>query len=294
MLYTQPPATNINPDDAPYMAGFTKGFDFDGAARGTLDIEGLPIVVDVAEIDQYPNEIYAMIRKNGLGTSDSSAVLGVNPYTSRSELIEEKCRDYSTAEEKAIGDKDAVRKGRDLEPLIVAKHEQIIKKKIIKPVHMYAHKEYPHIKFNFDGVIDKTMMPDGTFQYIPDEIKVVTMFGKKHYNFQKAYFVEGLGFKTEVPEPPNFSFVNSIQDKAAAIGIPPYYYTQLQQQILGLNAPFGYLTIMLETDWRVYSYLVWRDEKVISNLILEGYKVWNTILKNRKPSFNLGLDGIVG
>ena len=101
---------------------------------------------------------------------------------------------------------------------------------------MYMHKDYPFITINFDGV---TGTPK---QYIPAEIKVVTMYGEKHYDFSKAMYHEQINRFLPLPE--DVSDRNwSIENKAAYYGIPPYYYTQLQQQqMLGLNAPFGYLS----------------------------------------------------
>ena len=239
---------------------------------GTLDLEGLPLYIDVEHIDEYQNEIYALIRKHGLGTSDSSILLGVNPYETLEELIQSKVRPYLTQEEKEIGEKDAVKRGRDCEPIIIDKHSKLMRRRIIKPTDMYVHKDYPWIKFNFDGVIDK---PKGVDQYIPDEIKTISMYGMKHWDTTKAYFSEKYGLR-DVPE--NYSKLDvSIQNKASMYGVPPYYYTQLQQQILGLNAPFGYLTILFDKTWELHSYLIWRDEKTINELILQGYKAWQRI-----------------
>lgn len=243
---------------------------------GELDLDGIPLKVDVADIDKYPNEQYAIIRKHGLGTSDSSVILGVNPYTTKSELIAEKCRDYLTEEEKAVGDKTAVKKGRDLEPIIIDKFAKIMGTKCIKPTDMYVHTEYPWIKFNFDGVMDKNNVID---QYIPAEIKVVTIYGEKHYDRTKAWFRESVGCQL-IPE--DYSKTNnSIETKAALYGIPPYYYTQLQQQILGLDAPYGYLTVMFDKTWEVVSYFIWRDDNCINQLILEGFKVSEQIAAKR-------------
>ena len=88
---------------------FTSGFDFINENEGILDLSELDIEIDIANIDKYPNEQYALLRKNGLGTSDSSIVLGVNPYTSKNDLIAEKCRNYLTEEELEVGTKSAVR-----------------------------------------------------------------------------------------------------------------------------------------------------------------------------------------
>lgn len=267
---------------------YTSGFDYDKINAGILDLSELDIEVDIANIDQYPNQEYALLRKNGLGTSDSSVVLGVNPYNSKNDLIQEKCRDYLTEEELEVGYKSPVRKGRELEPLIIYKHSQIMDRHVIKPIDMYRHKDYPYIKFNFDGVLDKLYNEDGTYQYIPDEIKVVTMYGQKHYNKDKAIFREAVGWSTL---PPHYEDSNkSIEAKAADYGIPPYYYTQLQQQIFGLNAPYGFLTVMFDMSWEIVSYFVWRDQKVINQLIIEDTKTWNTIEAKRPKNFNLGVE----
>lgn len=280
--------TLYNKDNVDFTQKYTSGFDFTDENAGQLDLSLLDIEIDIANIDQYPNEEYALLRKNGLGTSDSSIVLSVNPYTTRAELVAQKCRDYLTEEELAVGDKAAVRKGRELEPLIIHKHGQILGKRIIKPIDMYRSKEYPFIKFNFDGVIDKEYLEDGTYQYIPDEIKVVTMYGRKHYKKNLATFSELTGWRDI---PPHYEEMDvSIEEKAAMYGIPPYYYTQLQQQIWGLNAPYGFLTVMFEDNWEIHSFFVWRDQKTINQLIIEDTKLWNLIESKRPDSFDLGIE----
>lgn len=273
----------IEKDNVDFTQKYTHGFDYDKANAGKLNLTGLPLEIDIEYIDQYPNEEYALLRKNGLGTSDSSIVLGVNPYTTKAELIQQKCRDYLTEEELAVGDKSAVRKGRELEPLIIFKHSQVMGRRVIKPVDMYHHKDFPFIKFNYDGVID--MGESG--QYIPDEIKVVTTYGVKYYNKAKSTFSESVGWK-EIP--PHYETLNkTIEEKAALYGIPPYYYTQLQQQIWGLNAPYGFLTVLFESTWELHSFMVWRDDKTINQLIVDDSKTWSIIESRRPKNFNLGV-----
>lgn len=282
------PAEIFVTDNFDFTQKWTSGIDYNQFNAGELDLSELNIEIDISNIDQYPNEEYALLRKNGLGTSDSSIVLGVNPYKTRSDLIAEKCRDYLTEEELEVGDKSAVRKGRDLEPMIIYKHSQIMDRHVIKPIDMYRHKDYPHIKFNFDGVLDKLYNDDGTYQYIPDEIKVVTIYGMKHYQFDKAFFREHKGFGII---PPHYEEENiNIEGKANMYGIPPYYYTQLQQQIFGLNAPYGFLTVLNEKNWEINSFFVWRDQKVINQLIIEDSKTWSIIENKRPAGFNLGVE----
>lgn len=244
-----------------------QNYDYD-----KLDLKGLDLKIDVADINLYPNEQYAILRKHGLGTSDSSILCGVNPYTTLPELIQEKARNYLTEEEKAVGNKVAVKKGRDLEPVIIDKFSKIIGKRIVKPSDMYVHANYPWLKFNFDGVIDKI---EG--QYIPAEIKVVTQAGLKHYNAAKAWFRESQGF-LNIPE--DYSKTNnSIETKASLYGIPPYYYTQLQQQIFGLKAPYGHLTVLLDSYWEVVSFFVWRDDACIKTILTQGWQAWEKVCK---------------
>lgn len=239
------------------------------ALETKLDLTRTELEIAYANIDQLPNEQYAMIRKDGLGTSDSSCVLGVNPYKTRAELIAEKCRNYLTEEELAVKNETAVRKGLDLEPLVMKKVSEQLQMPTYKPVDMYRHKLYPYLAFNFDGVTDINK------QYIPVEIKIITAKGIRHYALQKATYQEGI---TKRPIPQDFSQSNnSIQTKAGQYGIPPYYYTQLQQQILGLNAPFGYLATLVETTWKLHVFFIWKDTKCITDLIIQGNKVWEQI-----------------
>jgi hypothetical protein len=241
-----------------------------------LDLTNLPIKIDIEDIDsviEKSNEEFAIMRRNGLGGSDSSSVLGVNPFTTRQQLIQQKARDTLTEEEKEVGEKVAVRKGRDLEPLIIQKTEKAFNIDVFKPKDMYRFKAYPWLTMNFDGVVEND---DGT--YYPNEIKVVTLYGQKHYNFNKAFYDETQGM---LPLPENYaaSEINSIETKAMQYGIPPYYYTQLQQEMLALNSNYGILSVLRDSDWRLFSFYVHRDPFVQSRLITEGYKVWEEIEK---------------
>lgn len=255
----------------------------DGEARAAianediraLDLSKLPIEIAIENIDEVlaeDNAKFALLRKEGLGGSDSSMVLNVNPYKSRTDLIQEKARDTLTEEEKEVSDKVAVRKGRDLEPLIIEKTSKFLQTDVFKPKDMYRFKDYPYLTMNFDGVAENE---DG---YFPVEIKVVTLYGQKHYNFNKAFFDETQGL---LPIPENYasSEINTIETKAMQYGIPPYYYTQLQQEMMALDAEYGYLSVMRDSDWRVFTFYVHKDPFVQSRLITEGYKVWSEVMQ---------------
>jgi hypothetical protein len=139
---------------------------------------------------------------------------------------------------------------------------------------MYRFKEFPYLTMNFDGVTDL----EGK-QYVPVEIKVCTYKGTKHYNRDKAIFDERLpeGHQSR-PELEDISEKNmSIEERAGYYGLPPYYFTQLQQEMMALDAPFGFLTVLFEIDWYIAIYKVWRDPKTQNAIKIQGYKIWNKV-----------------
>lgn len=246
-----------------------------------IDLSRVPIEIAVENIDAVSKEEFTQLRRQGFGGSDSSVLVGVNPFSTINDLIQSKLRTELSEEEKAIGKLSSVRKGNDLEPLVMAKATEALKNTVFKPPHMYRFKEYPYLTMNFDGVTDL----EGK-QYVPVEIKVCTYKGEKHYNKFKALFDESLLEGSQMrPEPEDISAQNmSIEERAAHYGIPPYYFTQLQQEMMALDAPFGFLTVLFESDWYIRIYKVWRDPKTQHAIIVQGFKTWNKIeqIKNSK------------
>lgn len=249
----------------------------DDTARVELDLSSTPLVVYHTEMEKLSKEEFALIRRNGFGGSDVSVLLGVNPFTTLTQLVKQKASETLTEEELAIGDQMAVIKGNDLEPLIIDKFEQIMQMKTVKPTDMYMFAEWPYLKLNFDGV---TGSPE---QYIPVEIKVITKTGEKHYNPFTAFYDQSQGFKM-LPDNYAANPNNSILTKASQYGIPPYYYTQLQDEMMGLNAPFGYLCTLWESTWTVRIYLIHKDIHVWNSIKIEGFKAWQMVeaLKEKK------------
>ena len=239
-----------------------------------IDLKRVPIEIAVKDIDSVSKEDFTQLRRQGFGGSDSSVLVGVNPFNTVSDLIQSKLRTELSEEEKAIGKLTAVRKGNDLEPLIISKATEILKTVVFKPPHMYRFKEFPYLTMNFDGVTDL----DGK-QYMPVEIKVCTIRGEKHYNKFKAIFDESLpeGAQAKLEQPDIAENNMSIEERAAHYGIPPYYFTQLQQEMMALDAPFGFLAVLFESDWYVRIYKVYKDPKTQHAIIMQGYKVWQKI-----------------
>lgn len=238
---------------------------------GTV-IEAPLLDVLIKNVSELSDDEYALARRKGLGASDSSILLGVNPYKQKSDLIIEKRSKVITDEERAIKMKDAVRKGFDLEPLILQKYVKLTgNPEPIKPTAMYQIKATPCLTINFDGVA-----PAEDF-LIPVECKFVTTYGDKYYNRNNAMKREFGDCALHRNCRAYTDDIDRIKAKAEACGIPPYYYTQVQQQIYGLGSPYGLLTALHDKGWETVVYFIPRDEECIRNIIISGTKTWMKI-----------------
>lgn len=228
------------------------------------------LVVKVEHIDQVSEEEYAMLRKESFGGSDSSILCGVNLYKTLNQLIKEKNCKYITDEEKEVGNKAIVRKGKDLEPIILDKAAQELGIEINKPTAMFEFKEEPILTLNYDGVAEENQI------LIPIEAKLVSKYGEKYYNKDKTLEEnKEVDMKIE-----GDSLEAHIKRKALRIGIPAYYYTQVQQEIMGLNAPYGYLAVLFDDSWTFKLYLVKADNYVQNKIIDIATKNKDVIKKN--------------
>ena len=228
------------------------------------------LVVKVEHIDQVSEEEYAMLRKESFGGSDSSILCGVNLYKTLNQLIKEKNCKYITDEEKEVGNKAIVRKGKDLEPIILDKAAQELGIEINKPTAMFEFKEEPILTLNYDGVAEENQV------LIPIEAKLVSKYGEKYYNKDKTLEEnKEVDMKIE-----GDSLEAHIKRKALRIGIPAYYYTQVQQEIMGLNAPYGYLAVLFDDSWTFKLYLVKADNYVQNKIIDIATKNKDVINKN--------------
>lgn len=214
--------------------------------------------VAVDNIQSMSHEDYALKRKNFFGASDSSILCGVNLYKTLDELLKEKNNKCITKEEKEVGEKAIVRKGYDLEPIILNKAEECLKTceeytELYKPEHMYKFKNIDGLSVNYDGVLVK---PNNVL--VPVEAKLVSKYGEKYYN--KSITIEDNVALAEVMESPEMEA--HIKKRALRIGIPAYYYTQVQQEIMGLDAPYGYLAALFDETWTFKLYYIPRDRFV--------------------------------
>lgn len=212
--------------------------------------------VAVANIQKLSHEEYALARKNYFGASDSSILCGVNLYKQMSALIKEKNTKELTKEEIEVSEKPIVRKGYDLEAFILNYAEGELNNPIWKPKDMYKFENIDGLSVNYDGVCDI----DG--RLIPVEAKLVSKFGEKYYN-KSITVLDARDVDMSVE---GDSLEQHITKKALKFGIPAYYYTQVQQEIAGLNAPYGYLTARFDESWTQKTYLIKRDDYVINGI----------------------------
>ena len=91
--------------------------------------------------------------------------------------------------------------------------------------------------------------------YAPVEIKVATMTGQKNYNSVKAIYSEARLYRSQNPwveAPPPLTTdelrTMSVAEKAHYFGIPAYYYPQVQQEMMALEANGGFLAVMFDMD----------------------------------------------
>lgn len=235
------------------------------------------VSVAYKDIDKVSQKDFAKIRMMGLGASDSATILDLYPSSfGKSEhdlFIEKSTGTYDTS----IGIKGSVRKGRLLEPYILQQAALLLGTEIIKPKDMYSLNG-SGLTTNFDGV---------TEDFIPVEAKVCTMYGLKNYDWGLCYLKESyLENGTMEPSigvdigPCNES--SDYKDRATYFGIPAYYYSQIQQQMLFLNAPYGYLAVLNDKDFLVYIFKVYRDDNLLRDLQIKGKFIWVKVIARRE------------
>lgn len=220
---------------------------------------------------ELPNKEFAMLRRDGLGASDTSAILGaMDKFKTADDILVQKLSKEYTDEEAEVSDKVSVRMGKDLEPLILHKAGDALDAPVIKMQQMYRLKDYPWLTVNFDGII---LREYGTV-CTPVEAKLCTTYGDKYYDFSQAN-----GLCTAFPGKPANLDVEFIKECAKFHGVPANYLVQLQQQLLGCGASEGYLAVLRVKDWTLYLFRIPRYEWLIQQMITETYKFWNKVLK---------------
>lgn len=235
--------------------------------------------ISIKNVCDLSDEDFTKSRFLDFGASDSAVLLGVAYHSNSAkypvkmktipELLNEKIHEIAYPE---ISKKASVRKGKELEEIIITKIEKILNAVVIKPKHTFANKK--GLSVNFDGVLfepTKEHINVTDIQSIPIEIKVCSFFGRKNYDWNKGTSEFDLSKtipKTVLPVTPiDINIQDRITHRAKEIGIPAYYYTQVQDQIYFLNSDHGYLAVMDDINWTIYFYYIPRDDDTINNLL---------------------------
>ena len=243
------------------------------------------------DVGTLTEQEFAKIRNKGFGASDSSVLLEVAysgkgvPMMTIEELLYNKEHDIYNEE---IAAKASVRKGKDLEALLLEKASKTLNAIIIKPTVMYTNNR--GLTTNFDGIIFEPVIGSHivtNIQAVPLEIKVCTMWARKNYNWNIGHCEFSYDPQFSIPKQvlptvdKTLSLPEKIEQRAEKLGIPAYYYTQVQQQILFTGSDHGYLAVMDDSEWTMYYFYVPRDEECIKEIEKRAYTNY-VILAKRK------------
>lgn len=261
-------------------------------------LKSLGFTIKVENIDPR-DPSFATLRSESFGGSDSSKLLGVNPYDrgTLDELIIDKITKYHNPD---ISKKPIVRMGAELEDFILNRFVKATNWNIHKPNDMWWE-EKTMLAMNFDGIVSTG---SSSVPYLPAEVKLVSEWGRVHYDFRKAVNVDKKGTelnKKVFPAVVTLDYIEQHFDElqgdttlakyiiyvASLYGVPEYYYTQLQQEIYFTNAPYGFILAMDIKLWTLFGFRIRRDDYVISELqrIAKGAKIdYETLINSDKES----------
>ena len=147
-----------------------------------------------ADTRNMTREEWLESRRNGIGGSDASAVLGMNPYSSPLKVYMDK---IGKAEETETN--EAMRQGTDLEPYVAERFvqfmaEQGTPKRVRRCNRILQHPDYPWMLANIDrevvrenaGLECKTTSPYSKFDFEEGEIN-------PHYYWQCVHYMAVTG-----------------------------------------------------------------------------------------------------
>jgi len=152
-------------------------------------MKGLNMSHVYADTRNMSREEWLASRRNGIGGSDASSILGVNPYSSPLKVYLDK---IGKAEEQETN--EAMRQGTDLEQYVADRFVEATGKKIRKCNKILQHPEYPWMLANIDrdivgenaGLECKTTSPYSKFKFDEGEIN-------PHYYWQCIHYMAVTG-----------------------------------------------------------------------------------------------------
>lgn len=206
-------------------------------------------------------------RKNTIGGSDASAIVGMNPYRSNVELWREKTGQTIPDD---ISDKPYVKYGIAAEPLLreMFKLDFPEYQVFYEENNLFMNKKYPWGHFSADGWLEERIPLD-------DSSEVITRKGI-------------LEIKTT-------EILQSMQKEKWNQRIPDNYYIQLLHGLLIMEADFAVLKAQLKTMFDGVPYLQTRHYKVersevqgdIEYLAKKEEAFYGNLLNGTKPALIL-------
>ena len=204
---------------------------------------------------------YLKIRHSGIGGSDSSAIIGMNPYKSNIDLFKEKTGKKEIAD---ISDKPYVRYGTLAEDLLrqlfALDHEEEFEVNHLEN-SMYRDKEYPFLFASLDGeLLEKETGRKGIL-----EIKTTNI-------------------------------LQSMQKEKWKEKIPDNYYTQILHYLMVTGADFVVLVAQLKSEFNGTIYKQTKEYKIerteveedLKYLKEQEIKFWTeNVLKDKEPNLLL-------
>jgi len=103
------------------------------------------VAVELAKTLGMPREEWLELRKNGIGGSDASAIVGLDRYRSPFDVYADKL-----GLRPEIPDNEAMRQGRDLEQYVAERFMEATGKKVRRRNAMLQHPEYPFMIADID------------------------------------------------------------------------------------------------------------------------------------------------
>lgn len=188
-------------------------------------------------------ELWLIDRNTGIGGSDASVILDINPWKSKLQLYKEKAEGLIVKED---NDNPNFKWGHILEPVIADEYQKETGRAIAIVPRQLIHKKYSFIHANVDRLI---------FDY---------------NDTSRGWGV--LEIKTKS------AFINWEDDE-----IPPYYYSQIQHYLSVTGYSWASFVAFDMGKKKLIILDVDRDENYIDNLIKEEIKFWDMVTDKIPP-----------
>lgn len=196
-------------------------------------------------------------RQKGIGASEASAILGLNPYMSNQELWRIKTGRKVIED---ISNKTCVKYGHDAEPFIR---------------ELFALDYAERYEVRYGGAFDLVRNPENPFIF-------ATLDGR---------LIESETGRRGVLEVKTSEILRSMAKEKWRDGVPDNYYTQLLHQLLATGWDFAVLHAQLKRVWdgeivtSRRSYFIEREEVQddLDYLLAEELKFWEYVQTDREP-----------